>query len=95
MLAYGEITVGEQIGEENSKWWKFKGCIFGLSLGGWVIQMMGNTQRPLPIYPVLWLVVYTPHLGGHNRCPEGVLSLVPLHSEETGTESDRFVQGPR
>ena len=56
--------------------------------------MMDNALRPLPVYPVLWLVVYTPHLVV-TRCPEGVLSLVTLHSEETRTESDRFVQGPR
>lgn len=47
--------------------------IFGLSLGKWVIQMMGNTQRPLPIYPVLWLVVYTPHLGVTTRIPRRAL----------------------
>lgn len=31
MLAYGESTVGEQIGEENnSKWRKLRGYIFGV-----------------------------------------------------------------
>ena len=57
--------------------------------------MMDNALRPLPVYPVLLLVLYTPHLGVTTGVLDGVLSLVTLHSEETRTESDRFVQGPR
>lgn len=74
-LAYGESTVGDQMGEViNFKWCQLRGCIFGLSLGEWVTPIMGDTRRELPTYQVLWLVAGV-HLiwGSQKACWEGAI----------------------